>query len=189
MTIKKLILFLWTILSCILTINAQDDPYLWLEEVEGEKALKFVHQQSEATLDILSKEKEYRNIYDNCLKIYNSPDKIPYPTIYGDFIYNFWKDKDHERGIWRRMSKTDYIRKDTVWEVLLDLDEMSKKDSIKWVFAGATGLYPKYDRFLVSLSKGGGDAAVVREFDPNTKSFVQNGFYIDEAKSDVVLSG
>ncbi len=83
------------------------------------------------------------------------------------------------------MSNTDYIRKDTFWEVLLNLDEMSKKDSITWVFAGATGLYPKYDRFLVSLSKGGGDAAVVREFDPNTTSFVQNGFYIDEAKSDV----
>ncbi|SDE23526.1 prolyl oligopeptidase [Pricia antarctica] len=187
MNTKKCILIQWVILASFFILQAQDDPYLWLEEVEGEKALAFVGEQSKATFDSLSKEKEYKNIYDNSLKIYNSPDKIPYPTIYGDFIYNSWKDKDHERGIWRRMSKTEYLRKDTVWEVLLDLDQMTKNDSIPWVFAGATGLYPKYDRFLVSLSKGGVDAAVVREFDPTTKSFLQDGFFIDEAKSDVAF--
>lgn len=171
---------------CALCIagNAQDDPYLWLEEIESTKSLEFVNAQNKLTFERLDKVKEYKTIYAKSLEIYNSVDKIATPTIYGDFVYNFWKDKDHERGIWRRSPKPAYLSGKPVWEVLLDLDELSRKDDSKWVFSGASGLYPAYNRFLVSLSKGGGDAVFIKEFDVTKKSFIENGFAVDEAKGD-----
>lgn len=182
MIMKKHILFFLLILITSLTFQAQNDPYLWLEEVDSEKALEFVNNQNKETLDKFSNEKEYDNIYKKSLEIYNSKDRIVYPTIYGEFVYNFWKDKDHVRGIWRRSSKVNYESGNPEWETLLDFDEMSKNDSIKWVYKGANGLYPNYDRFMVRLSKGGGDATVKKEFDVNSKKFIENGFYVPESK-------
>jgi prolyl oligopeptidase len=179
---KKLIISQFLILGFSLNILAQQDPYMWLEEVDGTKALEFVNKQNKATFDKLSGMKEYQEIYNKSLEIYNSSERIAYPTIYGAYIYNFWQDKEHVRGIWRRTSKQTYSSGNPVWETLIDLDEMSAKDNVKWVFKGASGLYPDYTLFLVNLSKGGGDAVVVREFDVTKKSFVENGFVIEEAK-------
>lgn len=163
-------------------ISAQEDKYQWLEEVDGVKALEFVNAQNKETIDKLSIEKEYQDIYEKSLAIYNSNERIPYPTIYGDFVYNFWKDEDHERGIWRRCLLTNYLDGKLDWEILLDIDQLAKNEEIKWVYKGSSGLYPSYDRFLVELSKGGGDAVVIKEFDVNKKQFIENGFYMDEAK-------
>ncbi|MCF6223639.1 MAG: prolyl oligopeptidase family serine peptidase [Flavobacteriaceae bacterium] len=183
----KLILFVFTLLFIAnLKTTAQthdtNDPYLWLEEVDGQKALEFAKTQSKATLEELSKEKDYQQIYDKSLEIYNSSERIAYPTIHRDFVYNFWKDKDHVRGIWRRSLLSNYTNGNPVWETLLDIDALSKKDSIKWVYKGSSGLYPDYNRFLIKLSKGGGDAVVTKEFDVNKKQFIENGFFIEESK-------
>lgn len=164
-------------------MNAQEDPFQYLEEVDGKKALEFVEKQNKETFDVLSNLKEYKDIYNKTLAIVNSRDRIAYPTIYGDYIYNFWQDIDHERGIWRRISLTSYIIGNPTWETVLDLDALSKQDKVKWVFKGAQGLYPKYNRFIISLSKGGGDAVVVKEFDATTKTFISKGFNIAESKT------
>lgn len=180
---KKYTFLLLVLLAFSQTLYAQvEDPYLWLEEVDGKKALEFVNQQNKATVDKLSQQKEYQSIFTKTLAIYNSTDRIVYPTILGEHIYNFWQDKDHARGIWRRTPKASYLSGNPTWETLLDIDAMSKRDSVKWVYKGASGLYPTYNRFLISLSKGGGDAVIIREFDVNTKSFMENGFIIDESK-------
>ena len=163
-------------------ITAQEDKYQWLEEVDGEKALEFVNAQNDVTLEELSAENEYQAIFDRSLEIYNSTERIAYPTIRGKNVYNFWKDKNHVRGIWRRCSLDSYKSGKPAWETLLDIDELSKKDDIKWVYKGSTGLYPDYDRFLIQLSKGGGDAIVTKEFDAGKKQFIENGFFIDESK-------
>ena len=177
------LLFYFTTVSIAQEIKTEDiDPYLWLEDVDGVKPLETVKQWSKATMDKFSQEKVYQNIYSKSLEIFNSVDRIAYPNIYGDYIYNNWQDKDHERGIWRRATKSSYMSGNPAWETLLDLDEMSKKDGVKWVYKGESGLYPQYNKFIVSLSKGGGDAVVNREFDVTTKSFVENGFYMAEAK-------
>ena len=179
---KKYTLYLLTLMSLTFEIHAQEDKYQWLEEVDGTKALEFVNAQNKVTFDKLSKEKDYQSIFDKSLEIYNSPERIAYPNIQGDYVYNFWKDKDHVRGIWRRCLLTNYINGKLDWETLLDIDELSKKDDIKWVYKGASGLYPSYDRFLVMLSNGGGDAVITREFDVNKKQFIENGFFIEESK-------
>ncbi|GLU44607.1 prolyl oligopeptidase family protein [Allomuricauda sp. NBRC 101325] len=165
-------------------VQAQEDNYQWLEEVDGKKSLEFVEKENKATFEELSSEKDYESIYDKSLEIYNSSERIAYPTIQGDYIYNFWKDKDHARGIWRRSTLESYTIGEPIWETLLDIDELSEKDNVKWVYKGSNGLYPNYDRFLIQLSKGGGDAVIIKEFDVNKKEFIENGFFIDEAKSD-----
>lgn len=179
----KKILLPFFLMSIMVKVNiAQDDPFIWLEEVDNPKALEWVGNWNEKSLEVLKGQKNYNAIFDKNLEIYNSNDRIAEPEINGNFIYNFWQDETNQRGIWRRTSLESYLNKNTVWETLLDIDKLSEKDDIKWVFKGATGLYPEYKKFLVSLSKGGGDAVIVKEFDVDSKSFIENGFYLPEAK-------
>ena len=179
---KKYILLLLVLLGINQFIQAQEDKYIWLEEIDSEKSLEFVDSLNKATVEKLSAEKDYQVIYDKSLEIYNSNERIAYPTIHGNYVYNFWKDKDHIRGIWRRSPLDSYTSGQPVWETLLDMDELSKKDDIKWVYKGSSGLYPDYNRFLVQLSNGGGDAVIIKEFDVIKKQFMEDGFYIDESK-------
>ncbi len=182
---KKTFLLIIILVSNLYTMMAQEDPYLWLEEVDGKKALEFVDTQNKATIDVLMQQKDYQDIYSKSLAIINATDRIAFPAIYGNYIYNFWQDKEHVRGIWRRTTKTSYNSPNPVWETLLDIDALSKQDNVKWVYKAAQGLYPKYDRFLVSLSKGGGDAVVVKEFDATTKTFIKDGFNMPESKCSI----
>jgi prolyl oligopeptidase len=166
------------------TISAQEDKFQWLEEVDGENPMLWVNEQNILTVDELSQQKDYQTIYEKSLEIYNSAEKIAYPSIRGKYVYNFWKDKNHVRGIWRRALITDYNAKTPKWETVIDIDALALQDNRKWVFKGASGLYPNYNKFLIELSDGGADAVIVREFDAVKKQFIENGFYIDESKGD-----
>ncbi|MFN5865528.1 MAG: prolyl oligopeptidase family serine peptidase [Candidatus Kapaibacterium sp.] len=163
--------------------GSEADPYLWLEDVDGPRALEFVTTQSKRTLERMRSTQDYAAIYSRSLELNNSTDRIAYPSLYGGFVYNFWQDKQHVRGIWRRTTKALYDAGQPAWETLLDLDEMSRKDNVVWVYKGASALYPSFDRFLVSLSKGGGDAVVVREFDVQAKRFTN--LELPESKGSV----
>ena len=103
----------------------------------------------------------------------------------GDYVYNLWQDEKNERGVWRRMSKVDFIDKKTNWEVILDIDELSKKENKKWVFDGATWLEPANNICLLALSDGGKDENEIREFNVETKEFVESGFFFKESKGGV----
>ena len=164
--------------------NQKTDPYLWLEEVDSPKALEWVEDWSEKSIKVFAESPDYQQLYDENLKILNSSERIAEPKVLGDFVYNFWHDELHQRGIWRRIGLEDNQNVNSEWEILMDLDAISNKDGIKWVFKGAKGLYPDLDQFLVSLSKGGGDAVEIKEFDVNTRQFVENGFFIPEAKGE-----
>ncbi len=181
----KSILFSTTLLFLSISMQAQEDPYIWLEDVDSDKSLEFVNAENKKTVDKLTSLPYYEEIYEKSLEIYNSTDRIEYPSTYGDYVYNFWKDKDHVRGIWRRTLKSDYTAGNAKWETLLDIDALSKKDKIKWVYKGANGLYPDYNRFLIRLSNGGGDAVVTKEFDVSKKDFIEDGFYVPESKGGV----
>jgi len=163
----------------------QEDPYIWLEEVEGEGALAWVEEQNRESLAILKGHPTYQEFFEKNLEVLNSSDRIAAPQILGNYIYNFWQDADHVRGIWRRATRESYLKGNPKWDVLLNIDELSGADDVKWVFKGASGLQPDYDRFIVYLSKGGADAVVIREFNPNTKTFIEDGFQLPEAKGSV----
>ncbi|HWZ86901.1 MAG TPA: prolyl oligopeptidase family serine peptidase [Thermoanaerobaculia bacterium] len=160
-----------------------DDPFQWLEDVQGEKALAWAREHDAKTLKVLEARPEYKPIYARTLEILDSKEKIPTPELYGEAVYNFWKDEAHERGIWRRTTLASYRTAAPQWETVLDVDALAKADGKPWVFHGATCLAPAYVRCMVSLSPGGSDASVEREFDTKTKEFVSGGFVLPEAKS------
>jgi prolyl oligopeptidase len=162
-----------------------DDPFRWLEDVQGEKALAWAKEQSAKTTAVLEARPEFEPIFKRTLEILDSKEKIPTPELHGDTVYNFWKDDVHERGIWRRTTLASYRTANPQWETVLDIDALAKADGKSWVFHGATCLPPAYERCMVNLSPGGSDTHVYREFDTKTKQFVTGGFELPEAKSQV----
>lgn len=164
---------------------AAADPYLWLEDVTGEKALDWVRKQNAISTKALEREKDFEPIRKRLLEILDSKEKIPYVAKHGKWFYNFWRDQDHVRGVWRRTSLAEYRKDKPAWEIVLDLDRLAADEKENWVWKGAEVLFPTHDRCLISLSRGGADAVVVREFDLNERAFVRDGFYLPEAKTDV----
>ncbi|WP_446727650.1 prolyl oligopeptidase family serine peptidase [Pseudoalteromonas sp. S16_S37] len=167
------------------TLAVQSDPFLWLEEVEGEKALQWVSKQNDASLKYLKNNSAYQNIYENTLSILHDKSRIPYANERAGYYYNFWQNEHNPRGLYRRTTLEEYKKAEPKWETVLDIDALAKAESENWVYKGMQCHYPKYQRCLVSLSRGGADAVVVREFDVTTKSFVKDGFNLPEAKTYV----
>jgi len=161
------------------------DPYLWLEEVTGEKALDFVKQNNEITLKELQNKPQFAPLQEKILSILDDKAQIPFAKKLGPYLYNFWRDATNPRGIWRRTTMAEYLKPQPAWEVVLDVDALAKSENENWVFKGENCLKPKYERCLISLSRGGADAAVIREFDIPSRSFVKDGFIVPEAKSSV----
>lgn len=167
------------------TVDLTVDPYIWLEEVEGEEALAWVEEQNKVSLGHLESLATYEPLRERNLEIYNSEDRIAQPGMMGNYVYNFWRDEDNIRGRWRRMLLDDYVAGDEEWELVLDIDALAEGEDEDWVWKGADCLRPEYRRCLLNLSRGGADAVVVREFDVETKAFVMDGFSIAEAKQNV----
>jgi prolyl oligopeptidase len=159
------------------------DPYLWLEDVTGDEALDWVRARNEPTLARF-RDENFERMRTEALEVLDTDARIPYVVRRGEYLYNFWRDAANPRGLWRRTTLDSY-RTDSEWEVLIDVDELGRADGEKWVWAGAGVIYPEYTRALVSLSRGGSDASIVREFDMETRKFVDGGFELPEAKSQV----
>jgi prolyl oligopeptidase len=168
-----------------LAIAADDDPYLWLEDVAGDKALDWVRSQNAVSSKELEALPTFAVTRDRLLSVYDSDERIPGFVKMGPHLYNFWRDKQSVRGIWRRTTLAEYKKPAPVWETVLDIDALAAKEQENWVWNGIECLYPTYDRCLVNLSRGGGDTFVVREFDVPGKTFVADGFTLPAAKSRV----
>ncbi len=169
-----------------MTALAQDpDPRLWLEDVDSEEALTWVKERNAELVDTLGAEPELKALQARLLDIYNASDKIPYVRKRGDLYFNFWTDADHQRGVWRTTSLDSYGTDEPTWDVLLDVDALNEAEGENWVYKGVSCLPPDHRRCLVSLSRGGADATVVREFDTVDKQFVAGGFELPENKQRV----
>ena len=165
--------------------TTDDDPHAWLEDVLGDRALAWVRERNADSESLLTARPEYAPIRQQLLEVLNSKDRIPAVSRRGDHFYNLWRDDAHPRGLWRRTTLAEYRRPEPAWETVLDIDALAAAEGENWVWGGATALDTEPHRCLVSLSRGGADASVVREFDTNTKQFVENGFSLPEAKSSV----
>ena len=162
--------------------SPDDDPYLWLEEVDGAAALSWAEAQSKATLARFGGA-AFAADRDTLAAILDRPDKIPYVTRRGAHLYNFWTDAEHRRGLWRRTTLESFRTDAPSWDVVLDVDALAAQDGEDWVWRGPSTLPGSHDRVILSLSRGGSDAVVLREFDIPAKSFVKDGFFLPEAKS------
>jgi prolyl oligopeptidase len=167
------------------TISApDDDPYLWLEEIEGERALAFVEDQSRRTLDTFG-DAAFARDRDALTAIFDRPDNIPYVMRRGNRLTSLWKDARNPRGLWRRTTLQEFRKPTPQWEVLLDLDRLAAEEGQDWLLTWVETMPPAHGRAMLSLSRGGSDAATLREFDLTTKSFITDGFTLSEAKSSV----
>ena len=164
------------------------DPFLWLEEVEGEEALSWVRAQNDRSLAELMAEPAFEKSQAAAIEILTSDERIPYGTVRARMVYNFWQDQTNVRGLWRRTALDSYKSDEPEWETVLDFDKLAEDEEANWVFKGANCFAPhgtKDYKCLVSLSNGGKDAVIQREFDLSTKTFVEGGFVTPEAKQGV----
>ncbi len=168
------------------------DPFLWLEDITGDRALDWVRAHNDPTLAELCDER-FETMRAEALEVLDTDARIPYVRRRGDFLYNFWRDAANPRGLWRRTTLDSYRadntdersreEQTTDWDVLIDVDELAAADGENWVWAGADVLEPDHTLALISLSRGGSDATVIREFDMRTREFIDDGFILPEAKT------
>jgi prolyl oligopeptidase len=165
--------------------GVDDDPYLWLEDVTGDTALDWVRARNAETVAELTGSAGFERLETEIRQVLDSDERIPYVRRRGERLYNFWRDVEHPRGLWRRTTLEQYRDVEPDWEVLLDLDRLAAEEDENWVWKGATVLRPDHRLALVQLSRGGADAVVVREFDVEDHTFVEDGFQLPEAKTFV----
>ncbi|MBB5914274.1 prolyl oligopeptidase [Nocardia transvalensis] len=164
----------------------QSDPYLWLEEVTSDRALDWARARNEVVVERFATSDRFSELEHRILDMLDTDTRIPYPSRRGKWLYNFWRDAEHPKGLWRRTTFAEYRTDSPDWEVLIDLDALASAEEENWVWGGAAVLRPEQSLALISLSRGGADAKVMREFDMATKQFrepADGGFYLTEAKS------
>jgi prolyl oligopeptidase len=144
--------------------------------------MAFVRASNERALATLTGDPRYEPFRQQAEAILTATDRIPAPSFLGDGIGNYWQDATNPKGLWRRTTLDGYRSADTPWETLIDLDALSRAEGKDWVWKGSNCLAPDETRCLISLSDGGKDAVVVREFDTTTKAFVDGGFILPEGK-------
>lgn len=168
-------------------VDAADvaDPFLWLEDVHGARALDWVRAENAKTLGVLQHDSRFARLNADALGIVQAKDRIANPEFIAGDVYNFWQDAEHVRGIWRRTTLADYRRAAPAWTTVLDLDALAKIEGANWVWEGALCREPEERRCLLSLSDGGEDAVAVREFDLRTGTFVAGGFALGRGKQRV----
>src|SRR3954463_5342323 len=159
----------------------EQDPFLWLEEMDTPRVQAWRDERNAETLKALC-DQQFERDRETALAILNASDRIPWISRRGRFVYNFWRDDKHPKGLWRRSTLENYRTPNPEWEIILDIDALARMENEDWVWSGATALPPDFRKCLVRLSRGGSDAVVIREFDLQEKRFVAEGFNLPEAK-------
>ena len=179
----------WIAAAAVLLIAAAkgadsvEDPYLWLEDVHGAKPLAWVAEQNTRSKGVVEADARYQRDHDAVLKVLDATDRIPMGSIVRDTVFNFWQDAANPKGVWRRTTIADYATPSPHWHTVIDVDKLAADEKENWIWKGAT-CTDSLERCLILLSRDGGDAHVVREFDLTTKTFVKDGFTLAHAKSD-----
>jgi prolyl oligopeptidase len=166
--------------------NNPDDPFVWLEEVDAKQSMDWVLEQNKDTADQYKSMPLYQQLYDQALSTLNKQSRIPSVSQRGEWVYNYWKDENNPRGVYRRAKIKEFNQKDDPeWQTVLDMDQYNAENQGNWVFKGMNCFAPEYRRCLVSISPGGGDAVMMQEFNMKTKKFIKDGFSLPKSKMRV----
>ncbi len=169
-------------LASVSVALADNDPYLWLEGVDDEKALDWVRAENESTAKRLKASPLFEELYAEARAVLNSSSRLPEVHQEGDWLYNFWRDEKNPRGVFRRTTLARFASDEPAWETVIDIDALSAEENQQWVFKGMHCLPEHPEHCLVNLSPGGGDAVVSREFNSIDKTFTKDGFFLPLAK-------
>src|SRR5271165_1433172 len=116
--------WMWAALGLSLSASAaapDNDPYLWLSDIHGAKALAWVQEQDGKSNSVLMDDPRYAAFHGEILKSLDTKDRIPLGNVDHGDVYNFWQDAEHVRGLWRRTRVADYRGANPDWEILLDV--------------------------------------------------------------------
>lgn len=180
---KKILLL--TLLQANPLMATPQDPNLWLEDIDSERALQWVREQNAVAEKTLTTSPDFKQAEADILAVLDSQEKIPYVGKRGDYYYNYWQDDKNPRGLWRRTTLDEYKKPNPKWDIILDLDALNKAENATWVWHGADCLRPDYRRCLISLSNGGSDADETREYDLEKREFIKDGYYRPAAKGSM----
>lgn len=161
------------------------DPYQWLEDVNGARSMAWVKAENERSSGVLKSDPRFATFQATALKILETPERLAFPSIRGNDIYNNWQDAAHPRGVLRRTSLADYLSAQPHWQTLIDFEALGKQDNEKWVSGGRSCLYPGDELCMIRLSAGGEDAVSMREFNLKTREFVPGGFSLPHSKQTI----
>jgi len=176
------------VIALILLVNKPlfaNDTYQWLEDIDGEKSMQWVKNNNQITREKLTAFPLYQELYQQALEVLNNKSRLPTITQEGKWLYNFWQDENHPRGIYRRTSLKQLKKQQPKWHTILDMDAYSKKQGKNYDFHGLECASEKQKKCLVMLSPGGSDAVEIREFNLKKKRFSKNGIFIPLAKTRV----
>ncbi|WP_284126004.1 prolyl oligopeptidase family serine peptidase [Parerythrobacter aestuarii] len=162
--------------------EAANDPFIWLEETRSDRALDWVRGENAKTEDALQTDPRFEELKAEALAIYNADDRVPGVSFTHYGLINFWQDADNPKGILRRTTMESWRTDEPEWETILDVDALAAAEDKEWVYRGMSCLPPDGTRCMVSLSDGGKDASIQREFDLETLSFVEGGFELPESQ-------
>jgi prolyl oligopeptidase len=173
--------------------HSEGDPFAWLEEPQGARALAWVRSQNVRTLGALRADPRFARYYEASLRAGSEKPQLAASGLYNGrmvdgWIHDLWKDDEHPIGLWRRATVQSFLSANPHWDILLDLDQLSAAEGHRWELrlAGMECLRARRERCLVSLADGGGVDGVIREFDLATRSFVKDGFNLPEALSNAI---
>ena len=173
-----------------LLIAAAPDPNAYLEEVEGPQALAQVTAWNALSLAELTASPRFVADRARARTLLEDSARIADPdAVLGGQVYNLWRDAKNPRGLWRTATLASFTSGKPEWRVLIDVDALGKAEGKSWVWKGATCRAPAWDRCMVALSDGGGDAVTTREFDVANAAFVEGGFALPTAKASVDWAG
>ena len=164
---------------------ASDDPFLWMEEIEGAAALAQVRDWNAVTEAAMRAHPDFATWESRARAIMDDDQRIAYPSLRKGMVYNYWTDAGHLRGVWRRCTEASYLAGTPEWDVLIDTDALCAAEGANWVWSGSMLCDADDTRAIVMLSDGGGDAVEVREYDLTTRSFVADGFAVPAAKTEM----
>ena len=153
-----------------------DDPYLWLEEIDGAARARLGRRANRgdlAALRLRALRAGSRRAGRAVGPAGQDPDghaaRRARSTISG-------RTRANPRGLWRAHHMASYRDADAGMGGPARCRRARRDEGEDWIWAGATTLPRTHDRAILRLSRGGGDAAVLREFDIAAKSFVADGF-------------
>jgi prolyl oligopeptidase len=154
------------------------DPFLSLEALDDPQALAWVEAQNARTRAAWCSGESFDTLRRRLADAYLPRERPVIPDRWKDWAYDLWQDERNPRGIWRRTAWAAWRSGAPVWQNLLDFDALGAAEGTPWVCVDLDVLYPDGDRALITMSPGGSDALVVREFDLDAGRFVDAGFAI-----------
>jgi prolyl oligopeptidase len=167
--------------------DQEGDPYNWLNDARGARALDWARQQSSRTLAILTKDSRYSALLERARAVAFDKSRIfgsdsSTVELRDGWIYDIWFDEQHPHGIWRRASFESIKSRDPHWDPLLDIADIGRRDGKNYfLFPGPC----VRTRCMLGFSEGGGPTLTTwKEFDVEKRSFVDGGFVIDRKHTE-----